>query len=281
MRCTVDAPSGDMAAEAPAGQVYEVEEILKYRKNDDGDEFFLVKWIGFSKEEATWEPLAHMNENCRELIARARAYFAFRPLDNVAPSTEPKPAAALPQAPVSPPHDEPANPYAVREEPEQEEPEVGGEEEAEVLEPEQQVDEAEQEEPQEEEPGEPSEPAQITIDPDTTDDESQSRGTKRPAAPPKASGAPAPEEAPSKKPKLPLPSLREAAAPPPKASLTGANGLLRPTPATPSAPSAPPAPAAQPRFLRTGKAPPSEPEPPLAPVPTRRPPTELKCTCGQ
>mmetsp|Transcript_56302 Transcript_56302/g.134207 ORF Transcript_56302/g.134207 Transcript_56302/m.134207 type:complete len:623 (+) Transcript_56302:46-1914(+) len=57
---------------------YEVEEILRYRRLEDGEEFFLVKWLGFPQEEATWEPANHMNENCRELIVKARALFAWR-----------------------------------------------------------------------------------------------------------------------------------------------------------------------------------------------------------
>jgi len=57
---------------------FEVEDILRYRKNEDGSEHFLVKWQGYSAEESTWEPLAHMNDNCRELIAKARALFAWR-----------------------------------------------------------------------------------------------------------------------------------------------------------------------------------------------------------
>jgi len=38
----------------------------------------LVKWYGYPLNEVTWEPLRHMNENCRELIAKARALFAWR-----------------------------------------------------------------------------------------------------------------------------------------------------------------------------------------------------------
>jgi len=57
---------------------YEVEEILRYRRLDDGEEYFLVKWIGFPHEEATWEPIGNMNDNCRELVAKARALFAWR-----------------------------------------------------------------------------------------------------------------------------------------------------------------------------------------------------------
>eukprot|EP00928_Gymnodinium_smaydae_P022926 TRINITY_DN19108_c0_g3_i1.p1 TRINITY_DN19108_c0_g3~~TRINITY_DN19108_c0_g3_i1.p1 ORF type:complete len:618 (+),score=107.33 TRINITY_DN19108_c0_g3_i1:101-1954(+) len=89
---------------AEEGVEYEVELILKYRKSAAGDEYFLVKWLGYPVSEATWEPLEHMNENCKELIAKARALFAFRkpaagqaiPL-NAAPGGAPAPA---PEAPV-------------------------------------------------------------------------------------------------------------------------------------------------------------------------------------
>lgn len=59
-------------------EVYEVEEILRYRRNEENEEHFLVKWVGFPDSEATWEPLAHLNESCRELIAKARALFVWR-----------------------------------------------------------------------------------------------------------------------------------------------------------------------------------------------------------
>eukprot|EP00930_Biecheleria_cincta_P085111 TRINITY_DN74533_c0_g1_i1.p1 TRINITY_DN74533_c0_g1~~TRINITY_DN74533_c0_g1_i1.p1 ORF type:complete len:683 (+),score=135.44 TRINITY_DN74533_c0_g1_i1:63-2111(+) len=57
---------------------FEVEDILRYRRNEDGAEYFLVKWVGYSEADATWEPFAHMNDNCRELVAKARALFAWR-----------------------------------------------------------------------------------------------------------------------------------------------------------------------------------------------------------
>eukprot|EP00929_Paragymnodinium_shiwhaense_P117844 TRINITY_DN8919_c0_g1_i1.p1 TRINITY_DN8919_c0_g1~~TRINITY_DN8919_c0_g1_i1.p1 ORF type:complete len:641 (-),score=171.61 TRINITY_DN8919_c0_g1_i1:132-2054(-) len=61
-----------------AGEEFEVEDILRYRKTPDGSESFLVKWVGYPVEEATWEPLEHLNENCKELIAKARAVFSFK-----------------------------------------------------------------------------------------------------------------------------------------------------------------------------------------------------------
>jgi len=96
----------DESAEAPAGGTeYEVEHILKYRKHTDGQEYFLVKWVGFSVEEATWEPLAHMNDNCKELIVKARALFAWR-----------KPSALKAAAPAASPDVSP--PEALADEPE-------------------------------------------------------------------------------------------------------------------------------------------------------------------
>lgn len=94
---------------------FEVEDILRYKKNEDGSEHFLVKWQGFSEEESTWEPLAHMNDNCKELIAKARALFAWRRAglgNNQSPAGEivvssaaapsPNTAATTPEAPAAP-----------------------------------------------------------------------------------------------------------------------------------------------------------------------------------
>lgn len=67
-----------MEEEAPQVE-FEVEDILRYRRDEvSGEEYFLVKWQGFPDDEATWEPAAHMNENCKELIMKARALFAWR-----------------------------------------------------------------------------------------------------------------------------------------------------------------------------------------------------------
>merc|ERR1719410_277568 len=74
-------------------QEFEVEDILRYRRNDEGEEYFLVKWVGFPPSQATWEPLAHMNDNCRELIAKARALFAWR-RPSAAPTSGSSPGAA-------------------------------------------------------------------------------------------------------------------------------------------------------------------------------------------
>eukprot|EP00435_Cladocopium_sp_Y103_P032119 s1982_g8.t1 len=94
---------------------FEVEDILRYKKSEDGSEHFLVKWQGYSEEESTWEPLAHMNDNCKELIAKARALFAWRRAglgNNQSPAGEivvssaaapsPNTAATTPEAPAAP-----------------------------------------------------------------------------------------------------------------------------------------------------------------------------------
>ena len=39
--------------------------------------YFFVKWVGYSAEEATWEPLGHMNDNCRELVAKAHTLLTY------------------------------------------------------------------------------------------------------------------------------------------------------------------------------------------------------------
>lgn len=95
------------------GDEFEVEDILKYRRNENGEEHFLVKWVGYPVSEATWEPLGHMNENCRELVAKARALFAWR-----------RPNAAA-QAP--PAVEEVAVSYQVRQEDEADAPSPGAE----------------------------------------------------------------------------------------------------------------------------------------------------------
>jgi hypothetical protein len=56
---------------------YEVEELLRYRMNEDGDEFYLVKWLGFPVEEATWEPSNHLNDNCSGLIEEFNSNATF------------------------------------------------------------------------------------------------------------------------------------------------------------------------------------------------------------
>lgn len=54
---------------------YEVDEILRYWKDDDGEECFLVKWYGFPLEAATWEPLEHLGSGCIDFIHEARKLF--------------------------------------------------------------------------------------------------------------------------------------------------------------------------------------------------------------
>lgn len=97
-----DAQESASNAAAAEGDEFEVEDILRYRRNADGEEYFLVKWIGFPISEATWEPLRHMNENCREIVAKARALFAWRKPTHQGAGPTPSVAPELSEAPQQP-----------------------------------------------------------------------------------------------------------------------------------------------------------------------------------
>lgn len=58
-----------------ADEVFEVDDILRYWKDDDGEECFLIKWYGYPLEASTWEPLEHLGRGCVELISEARSLF--------------------------------------------------------------------------------------------------------------------------------------------------------------------------------------------------------------
>ena len=45
---------------------YEVESILKH-EDRDGKLYFLVKWVGFSKQENTWVPFDNLDD-CQEIL---------------------------------------------------------------------------------------------------------------------------------------------------------------------------------------------------------------------
>merc|ERR1719265_468178 len=86
------------------GAEFEVESIVRYRQTTDGQELFLVKWVGYPVTEATWEPLEHLNENCTELIAKARAVFAWRKGLQAAPTPQATtPAVGEADADAAPP----------------------------------------------------------------------------------------------------------------------------------------------------------------------------------
>ncbi len=54
---------------------YEVEYIVDEKKKSiyviisDGKEYYLVKWVGYSEDEATWEPHSHL-VGCSEILLK-------------------------------------------------------------------------------------------------------------------------------------------------------------------------------------------------------------------
>jgi Chromo (CHRromatin Organisation MOdifier) domain len=44
---------------------YQVERLLDVKRSGYHQEF-LVKWLGYGHAHNSWEPLAHLNENCQE-----------------------------------------------------------------------------------------------------------------------------------------------------------------------------------------------------------------------
>ena len=59
-----------ISTSAGSNDTYEVEEIVGYRRNN-GEAEYLIKWVGYSKEESSWEPEANLNEGS---LAEATAY---------------------------------------------------------------------------------------------------------------------------------------------------------------------------------------------------------------
>ena len=41
-------------------QCYAIEDIIT-RKTEDGKNYYLIKWKGYSIAECTWEPISHLN----------------------------------------------------------------------------------------------------------------------------------------------------------------------------------------------------------------------------
>lgn len=48
-------------------EIYEVERILGEKKLTTGKIVYLLKWVGYSRKEVTWEPEEHL-ENCEQLL---------------------------------------------------------------------------------------------------------------------------------------------------------------------------------------------------------------------
>ena len=51
---------------------FRVEKIVDSRKEDDGSESFLIKWVGFEDSDNSWEPEDHMMEDIPELVRKFR-----------------------------------------------------------------------------------------------------------------------------------------------------------------------------------------------------------------
>ncbi len=50
--------------------IYNVENIIDHRSDEDGEVLFKIKWKGYPMEECTWEPFRNLN--CFEILA---SYF--------------------------------------------------------------------------------------------------------------------------------------------------------------------------------------------------------------
>ncbi|EAX85594.1 hypothetical protein TVAG_181630 [Trichomonas vaginalis G3] len=57
-------------SDASGGEVYEVQEIIDERKSGSKT-LYLVLWKGYSREEATWEPISNLG-NAKEAIKKFR-----------------------------------------------------------------------------------------------------------------------------------------------------------------------------------------------------------------
>ena len=85
-------------AEALASDEYVVDELLKCRTRG-GRREYLVKWRGYSRRRATWEPRAELERRCAELIAQFDAATARPRVRHVHPSA---PSAADPPSRPAP-----------------------------------------------------------------------------------------------------------------------------------------------------------------------------------
>ena len=52
-------------------ETYEVEKIIGQRVNKAGIQFYLIKWKGYSTEEATYEPISCL-ENVKDMVEQFR-----------------------------------------------------------------------------------------------------------------------------------------------------------------------------------------------------------------
>ena len=61
-------PATLVEEEEDEGDIYEVEKILDCITDENGEIFYLVKWLGYDDpKDLTWEPFDHL-EKCQQLI---------------------------------------------------------------------------------------------------------------------------------------------------------------------------------------------------------------------
>jgi hypothetical protein len=49
--------------------LYEIEKILDKRVDADGDEEYLVSWVGYDEKEATWEPVSTIAHDAPDIVS--------------------------------------------------------------------------------------------------------------------------------------------------------------------------------------------------------------------
>lgn len=58
--------------------VYEVEKLLDKEVDENGKAYYLVKWLGYTSEDNTWEPRENLGETCASMVREFDATFKKR-----------------------------------------------------------------------------------------------------------------------------------------------------------------------------------------------------------
>jgi hypothetical protein len=62
-----------LKANIRAQDKFTVEKILRRRRNQSGDEEYLVQWLGFEPEDATWEPSEVLEADTPKLVQQFKS----------------------------------------------------------------------------------------------------------------------------------------------------------------------------------------------------------------